>query len=134
MFIMWRLRWTILRALDDLVATGVLKKYKHLDGTYIFKKSSHWRSLALETMMSEYNKERDKKIAQESSLRLHETYFLQYNSLLFNCERQFLKLFNLELYAIIENLGGQGYCQFVIVILVRAGMNKEEKSLSGHAS
>ena len=85
MFIMWRLRWTILRALDDLVATGVLKKYKHLDGTYIFEQSSHWRGLALETKMSAYNKEGDKKIAQESSLRLYETYFLQYNYFLFNC-------------------------------------------------
>ena len=70
MFDMWKLRWTILRAKDELTATGMLKKYKHLDGTYIFEKSNHWRSLAPESMMIEYNEERDRKIVKESSLLL----------------------------------------------------------------
>ena len=33
MFEIWKLRWTILRAKDELAATGVLKKYKHQAGT-----------------------------------------------------------------------------------------------------
>ena len=75
MFEMWKLRWTILRARHELIAKGVLKKYKHLDGSYIFEKSSHWRSDALENVIKEYNKERDRKIAQQGSLLLHESYF-----------------------------------------------------------
>ena len=56
MFEMCKLRWTILRARDELIAKGVLKKYKHLDGSV--EKSSHWRSDALEKMSKEYNEER----------------------------------------------------------------------------
>ena len=62
--------------------------------TYIFEKSGHWRSLALESMIIEYNKERDRKIAQESSLSLCDNYFPQYNSQLFNCVTQYVKLVN----------------------------------------
>ena len=40
MFELWKLRWTIIRAKDELIAQGVLKKYKHLDDLYIFKTSS----------------------------------------------------------------------------------------------
>ena len=69
------------------------QKYKHLDGAYIFEKSS----LALEKMMKKHNNERNRKVAVEGSLLLHESYFLQYNSLLFNCERQYLKLVDLLL-------------------------------------
>ena len=35
-------------------------------------------------------------------LILHEMHFLQYYSLLFNCEKQYLKLINLELYEVIS--------------------------------
>ena len=43
------------------------------DGTYIFEKSSHWRSDTLEKMMKEHNDERDRKIAYEGSLLLNES-------------------------------------------------------------
>ena len=104
MFEMWKLRWTILRARHELIAKGVLKKYKHLDGSYIFEKSSHWRSDALENMIKKYNEERDRKIAQEGSLLLYKSYFLQYNALLLNCEKQYLKFVNLDVYKIIEKI------------------------------
>ena len=49
---------------------------------------------------------------------------MQYNNLLFNCEWQYLKLVNLDLYQIIEPFWqGKMFCQFAIVVLVRAGMN-----------
>ena len=49
----------------------------------------------IEHMMKEHNTERNRKIAQEGSLLLYESYFFQYNSLLFNCKKQYLKLVNL---------------------------------------
>ena len=97
---------------------------KHFYGSYIFEKSSHWRSDALENMIKKYNEERDRKIAQEGSLLLYKSYFLQYNALLLNCEKQYLKFVNLDVYKIIEKIwADKGYCQFVIVMLVRAGVN-----------
>ena len=68
----WKLRWTILTAKDEIAATNALKKYKHHDGTDMFKNSSHWRSCALENMMKEYNNERDRKVVHEGSLLLYE--------------------------------------------------------------
>ena len=121
---MWKLQCAIIRAKDELLATKVLKKYKHLNGAYIFEKSSHWRSSALENMMKEHNNERNRKVAQEGSLFLFESYFLQYDSLLFYCKRQYLKLVNLELYAIVEKFWrDKVHRKFVIVMLVRACKN-----------
>ena len=66
------------------------------------------------------NEERHRK----GSLRLYKMYFIQYANLLFNFETQYLKLVNLELYQIIEKFWRDKFCcQFVIVVLVRAGMN-----------
>ena len=50
--------------------------------------------------------------------------FLQYNNLLLNCETRYLKLINLELYQVIEPFWqGKMQCQFVKVVLIRAGVN-----------
>ena len=58
------------------------------------------------------------------SLQLYEMYFMQYANLLFNCETQYLKLTNLELSQIIEKFWRyKVYCQFVIFVLERVGMN-----------
>ena len=79
-------------------------------------------------MIKEYNAERDKKIAQQGSLMLYESYFLQYNTLLLNCEKQGLNFVNLDVYKIIENFWtDKDYYQFVIVMLVRAGVNRTLK-------
>ena len=44
--------------------------------------------------------------------------------LFFHCELQDLKLLNLELYQIIEPFWqGKMYCQYIIVVLIRAGAN-----------
>ena len=40
MFEMWKLGWLIIRSKDELVQTGVLKKYRHLDGNYIFDRAA----------------------------------------------------------------------------------------------
>ena len=51
-------------------------------------------------------------------------YFLQYNHCFFNCELQYLKLINLELYQLVEPFWhDKMYCQFVIVVLIRVEMN-----------
>ena len=117
-----------MRAKDELAATGVLKKYKYVD-TFIFEKSSHWRSPALENMMLEYIKERDRKITQESSLLLYDNYFLQYISLLLN-------------YKSLERQGVLSICYCDIRLSRHASFtevhvethNKHEKRLFGLAS
>ena len=49
-------------------------------------------------------------------------HFLQYYSLSFNCENQYVKLINLELYEVSERFWrDKVYCQCVIVVLVHAG-------------
>ena len=75
------------------IAKGVLKKYKHFDGSYIFEKSSHWRSNALEKMIKEYNKERE-NLHKKASCCYTRVFFLQYNTVLLNCEKKFQRLQN----------------------------------------
>ena len=59
LFETWKPRWSILRAKAELVATKVLEKYKHLDGTYISK-----TQVTGGVMMAEYNNQKDRKVAQ----------------------------------------------------------------------
>ena len=64
--------------------------------------SSKNQVIGVDNTIKEYNAERDRIMAQEGSLLLYESYFLQYNSLLLNCKKQYLKLVNLDVYKIIE--------------------------------
>ena len=74
--------------------------------------------------MRTVNTERNHIHAKVASEQLIEGSFLQYNNLLFNGEKQYLKLITLDLYQIIEPFWqGKMYCQFVKVALIRAGAN-----------
>ena len=106
------------------MAKKVLKKFKHQSGDFIFCRTSTWRSSRLEKLMRPVNEERNRLHAEMASAQLLAGYFMQYNNLLFNCEWQYLKLVNLDLYRIFEPFWrGKMHCRFIIVGLVRAGMN-----------
>ena len=107
-----------------MAANKVLKKFKLQYGDFIFSETSSWRYSALEELMRPVKSEINHIHAELASEQLLEGYFFQYNNLLLNCEMQYLKLINLELYQIIEPFWpGQMYCQFVIVALIIAGAN-----------
>ena len=75
----------------------------------------------MEKLMRLINKERNKKAAKEAALQLFELCFAQYDALLYNCEMQYLKLMNLELCKSFEPSNNSN-CQFIMVVLVRAGI------------
>ena len=97
MYEMWKLRWLIIQSKNELLHTRVLKKYRHQDGSYIFDRSCSWRCSTFEKLLKPLNEERNRKALKTGSLQLFEIYFLQYYSLLFNCEIQYLKFINLEI-------------------------------------
>ena len=71
----------------------------------------------MENLMCPVNEEHNRLHAKMASAQLLKGYFLQYNNLLLNCEWQYLKVVNLELYQIIESFWqGKMSCQYLSVV------------------
>ena len=98
-----------------------------------------WRFSALERMLKPVNEERNRKVLETGSLQLYEMYFLQFFSLLSNCEKQYL---NLELYEVIERFwrqsilsvcyGGTSTCmnEFHLQVFVEVDHQQEKRVFS----
>ena len=94
-------------------ANKVLMKFKHQSGDFVFSRSSTCRSSALEELMHPVNNERNCIHAEMVSEQLLEGY----RSAVFETDQSRIVS---DYRTILER---QMYCQYVIVVLIRAGVN-----------
>ena len=98
----------------EIKAYNNVKQYTHNFGDFIFYKSKNFRSSYLENL----TKIRNDTLNAESRATAAEYYlevlFLQYNTLLFNCEKQYMEIINYNLFVdfIVPLFDGKTFDQF----------------------
>ena len=98
--------------------------YSHNFGDFVFYRSMNFRSTYLETLAEGKNKELNTKARKMAAEYYLEVLFLQYNTLLFNCEKSY-EIINFRLfdYIIRPLFEGKTYDQYLIILLVRSLAN-----------
>ena len=88
---------------------------------YNFFKSSSY----LEGLASQRNEELNKEAKAKAGLYFLEVMILQYNTLLFNCEKMYMELINYTLYKefIVPLFEGKTFDQYLIILMVRSLAN-----------
>ena len=118
---MYRSRKKIMKAKAESIAFDNIRLYSHNFGDFVFFKSMNFRSSYLETLAENKNscRELNHKARQVPEHHL-EVLFLQYNTLLFNCERNFNEIINFRLYEefIVPWFDGKTYDQYLIILMV----------------
>ena len=99
--------------------------YSNNFGDFVFYRSINFRSTYLENLAEGRNKELNTKARKMAAEYYLEVLFMQYNTLLFNCERSFHEIINFNLFdEIIRPLfEGKTYDQYLIILLVRSLAN-----------
>jgi len=87
-----------------MVSDGCLTKFKHLQGNYLFDRSTLWRSTPLATV----NEQRNRTLAEEAALQLYELYFIQYNTFYCTVKGHYLQ-HNLDVYKAFWHSGRTGF-------------------------
>ena len=94
-------------------------------GDFIFYKSMNFRSSYLEDLA----KTRNNTLNVDARAKVGEYYlkvlFLQYNTLLFNCEKKYMELINYNLFVdfIIPLFEGKTFDKYLIILMVRSLAN-----------
>ena len=85
----------------------------------------NFRSTYLETLAEGRNRELNTKARKSAAEYYLEVLFLQYNTLLFNCEKSFNEIINFRLFDefIRPLFEGKTYDQYLIILLVRSLAN-----------
>ena len=125
LFMMHQLRRKIVKAQAEMLAYNNIKQYTHQFGDFIFYKSMNFRSSYLENLAEKRNEELNKEAKAKAAEYFLEVMILQYNTLLFNCERKYLELINYTLYHefIIPLFEGKTFDQYLIILMVRSLAN-----------
>ena len=97
LFMMHRLREKIHRIQSDVKAHKNVKQYTHNFGDFIFYKSMNFRSSYLENLAKEKNNAFNAEARIKAAEYYLEVLILQYNTLLFNCEKLYMELINYHL-------------------------------------
>ena len=97
-FMMYKLRKKIEKAKAECIAFNNIRMYSHNFGDFVFYRSMNFRSTYLETLAEGKNKELNTKARKMAAEYYLEVLFLQYNTLLFNCEKSFNKIINFRLF------------------------------------
>ena len=89
---MYKLRKKIAKAKAE--CTHNIRIYSHNFGDFVFYRSMNFRSSYLEALAEGKNRELNSKARKVAAEYYLEVLFLQYNTLLFNCEKSFNKIIN----------------------------------------
>ena len=94
--------------------------YSHNLGDFVFLKSMNFRSSYLENIADEKNKELNSKARKQAAEYYLEVLYLQYNTLLINCERSFNEIINFRLFDefIVPLFEGKTFDQYLIILMV----------------
>ena len=98
LFMMFKLREKIARIRNEIKAYNFVKQYSHNFGDFIFYKCMNFRSSYLEGLAKTKNHTLNAEARIKASEYFLETLLLQYNTLLFNCEKTYMELINYTLF------------------------------------
>jgi hypothetical protein len=98
LFMMFRLRQKIARIQDEMKAYSYVKQYSHNFGEFVFYKCMNFRSSYLEDLAKTKNHTLNAEARIKASEYFLETLILQYNTLLFNCEKTYMELIKYNLF------------------------------------
>ena len=90
-YMMHILRRKIQKAQAEATAFDNIKQYSHNFGDFVVYKSMNFRSHYLESVAEDKNKELTLKVRKQAAEYFIECLFLQYNTLLYNCENSTMK-------------------------------------------
>ena len=96
--IIHRIRKKISQAKAECRANDNIRQHAHNFGDFVFYKSMSFRSSFLGNLVAEKNKELNQKARKITAEYYLEVLLLQYNTLLFNCEKRFAELINDRLF------------------------------------
>ena len=131
LFMMYRLRKKIAKAKSECTAYDNIRLYSHNFGDFVFYKSMNFRSSYLESIADEKNKELNSKARKQAAEYSLEVLYLQYNTLLINCERSFNEIINFRLFDefIVPLFEGKTFDQYLIILMVRSLANVTQESM-----
>ena len=92
LFMMYKLRKKITKAKTECRAYDNIRLYSHNFRDFFFYKSMNFRSSFIKNLATERNKELNQKARKIAAEYYLEVLLLQYNTLLFNCEKHFAEL------------------------------------------
>ena len=125
LFMVHQIRRKIVKVQAEMIAYNSIKQYTHNYGDFIFYKSMNFRSSYLENLAKERKEALNKEAKTKAAEYFLEVMILQYNTLLFNCERKYLELINFTLYNefIVPLFEGKTFDQYLIILMVRSLAN-----------
>ena len=102
-----------------MIGYNSIKQYTHSFGDFIFYKSMNFRSSYLENLAKERNEALNTEAKTKATEYFVEVMILQYNTLLFNCEKKFMELINFPLYKefIVPLFDGKTFDQYLIILI-----------------
>ena len=123
LYMMYSLRKKIKKAQAEATAFDNIRLYSHNFGDFVFYKAINFRPHYLETLAEDKNK--DLKVRRQAAEYHIEVLFLQYNTLLYNCERYFHEIINFRLFNefIVPRFDGKIYDQYLVILMVRSLAN-----------
>ena len=79
----------------------------------------------METIAEEKNKEMNLKVRKQAAEYFIEVLFLQYNTLLYNCEKYYHEIIHFRLFNefIVPLFDGKMYDQYLVILMVRSLAN-----------
>ena len=121
----YKLRKKIAKVKAECTSFNNIRMYSHIFGDCVFYRSINFRSSYLETLAEGKNRELNTKARKMAAEYYLEVLFLQYNTLLFNCEKSFNEIINFCLFDefIRPLFEGKTYDQYLIILLVRSLSN-----------
>ena len=119
---MYKLRKRIAKAKSECTAFDNIRLYSHNCGDFVFY---NFRSSYLEKIAEDKNRELNVKARKQAAEYYLEVLFLQYNTLLFNCEKSFNEIINFRLFDefISPLFEGKTFDQYLIITMVRSLAN-----------
>ena len=102
-----------------------VKTYTHSFWDFLLYKSMNFRQSNRESLAKTRNDALNAEAKAKAAEYFLEVMILQYNTLLFNCEKQFMELINYKLYVdfIIPLFEGKTFAQYLIILMVRSLAN-----------
>ena len=97
LFMMYQLRRKLAKVQAEMKVYNNIKQYTHQFGDFIFYKSMNFRSRYLENLAKERNEALNSEAKTKAAEYFLEVMILQYNTLLFNCEKKYMELINFTL-------------------------------------
>ena len=119
---MYKLRRKIVKVQAEIKAYSSIKEYTHNYGDFILYKSMSFTSTYLEDLAKTRNNALNVEARAKAAEYYLEFIILQYNTLLFNCEKMYMELINYKLFIdfIVPLFEGKTFDQYLIKLMVRS--------------